>query len=206
LELTGSARYVRAEEGGYPFAGASASLDHGRGEFWASVGRWFDDALPDLSWSTGATLALDSRLDLWATLRQDAADPIYWNGTRRNWSIGVSRRLGGGVWSPVPVPAPGDATGRAADPAAVEVVGRRVIIRLPLSAARAAPSLTGDFTGWKPLAMRRAGHSWQVELELAPGVYHYAFQSAAGDWFVPESQPGRMDDGFGGHVAVLVVP
>jgi hypothetical protein len=81
-----------------------------------------------------------------------------------------------------------------------------VTIRLPLSVAHAAPSLAGDFTGWKPLAMRRAGQSWQVELELAPGVYHYAFRLAGGTWFVPESQPGRRDDSFGGHVAVLVVP
>ncbi|HEY8485417.1 MAG TPA: hypothetical protein VIL13_12465 [Longimicrobiales bacterium] len=42
-------------------------------------------------------------------------------------------------------------------------------------------------------------------MKVAPGVYHYAFVTADGKWFVPESVPGRKDDGMGGHVAVLVV-
>jgi hypothetical protein len=49
----------------------------------------------------------------------------------------------------------------------------------------------------------------RVALDLrgtaAPGVYHYAFVAEDGTWFVPESVPGRQDDGMGGHVAVLVV-
>jgi hypothetical protein len=36
-------------------------------------------------------------------------------------------------------------------------------------------------------------------------VYHYAFRSADGEWFVPASMAGRRDDGMGGHVAMLVV-
>jgi len=38
-----------------------------------------------------------------------------------------------------------------------------------------------------------------------PGVYHYTFRSATGEWFVPVSTAGRRDDGMGGFVAVLVV-
>jgi hypothetical protein len=41
---------------------------------------------------------------------------------------------------------------------------------------------------------------------LDPGIYHYAFRTAGGEWFVPESTPGRRDDGFDGFVAILVVP
>jgi hypothetical protein len=44
-----------------------------------------------------------------------------------------------------------------------------------------------------------------VRLSLAPGVYHYAFRSAKGDWFVPVSTAGRRGDGMGGYQAVLVV-
>jgi hypothetical protein len=36
-------------------------------------------------------------------------------------------------------------------------------------------------------------------------VYHYAFRSHTGQWFVPASVAGRRDDGFGGHIAILVV-
>ena len=41
--------------------------------------------------------------------------------------------------------------------------------------------------------------------ELEPGVYRYSFRSESGEWFVPESTPGRRPDGMGGFVAVLVV-
>ena len=30
--------------------------------------------------------------------------------------------------------------------------------------------------------------------------------TASGEWFVPDGYPGRIDDGMGGHVAVMVVP
>jgi hypothetical protein len=194
LELAGEARYLWAEEGGYPFAGVSASLDHGRGDLWASAGRWLSDALSDLSWSTGASLELGPRFDLWAVLRQETTDPIYWNDARRSWNIGVSHRLGMGARPTSQVPPP------------VEVSAGEVVIRLPLSASESAPLVAGDFTGWKPFAMARSGDFWQVSLNLQPGIYHYAFRTVDGTWFVPESVPGRRDDGFGGHQAVLVVP
>ena len=64
-------------------------------------------------------------------------------------------------------------------------------------------SIAGDFNNWQPTPMQREGDSWVVRLPVGPGVYHYAFRSATGTWFVPSSTPGRRDDGMGGHVAVL---
>ncbi|NIQ59829.1 MAG: hypothetical protein GWN02_30020, partial [Gemmatimonadetes bacterium] len=193
-ELAGEARYVRADEGDYPYAGAWASLDHGRGVVWASVGRWFSDALPDLSWSTGASLHLGPYFEVWASVRQESSDPLYWNGSRRSWNLGVSRRLGRDAYAPAPARA-----------APAEVSAGRVTIRIPLTAAETAPFVAGDFTGWKPVAMVRSGDFWTARLAVRPGFHHYAFRTADGKWFVPESVPGRRDDGFGGAVAVLVV-
>jgi hypothetical protein len=81
----------------------------------------------------------------------------------------------------------------------------RAVIGVDAGSVRGAPSIAGDFTGWKPVPMRRDGSRWTYTATLAPGVYHYAFVAADGTWFVPESVPGRQDDGMGGHVAVLVV-
>ena len=53
--------------------------------------------------------------------------------------------------------------------------------------------------------MQREGREWLLRLPLAPGVYHYAFRSDRGQWFVPPSVPNRRDDGMGGYVAVMVV-
>jgi hypothetical protein len=82
--------------------------------------------------------------------------------------------------------------------------GRAAIV-LPAREAKGAPAIAGDFTGWKPVPMRREGSHWIWDGALAPGVYHYAFVAPDGTWFVPESVPGRQKDGMGGWTAVLVV-
>jgi hypothetical protein len=192
LEVAAEARYVRAEEEDYPYAGASAALDHGKGEVWASVGRWFADAIPGLSWSTGASLRLGQRTEFWAAVRQQSTDPLYWNDSRRSWNLGISRRLGRTRSFPTPLPA--------------EISEGRVTIRVPLSEARVAPFVAGDFSHWNPIPMSRSGQFWTADIALESGVYHYAFRTGSGEWFVPESTPGRREDGFGGFVATLVVP
>jgi hypothetical protein len=53
--------------------------------------------------------------------------------------------------------------------------------------------------------MRQEDGVWVLDLPLAPGVYRFAFVTPAGEWFVPEQYPGRMDDGMGGYVALIVV-
>jgi hypothetical protein len=90
-------------------------------------------------------------------------------------------------------------------PVAPVAPGGRRMIGIPAGAAKGTPSIAGDFNGWTPEPMRREGSRWVWTGVLAPGVYHYAFVAADGTWFVPESVPGRQDDGMGGHVAVLVV-
>ncbi|MGH9346917.1 MAG: hypothetical protein ACRD26_06570 [Vicinamibacterales bacterium] len=68
-----------------------------------------------------------------------------------------------------------------------------------------AVSIAGDFNNWRPVPMQREGNAWMIRLPLAAGVYHYAFRSETGTWFVPATAAGRRDDGMGGEVAVLVV-
>jgi hypothetical protein len=194
LELGAEGRYVRVDEGGYPYAGGLAAVRHGKGDIWASVGRWFSDALPDLAWGFGASLDIGRQFSLWASVREEAAHPLFWNDGRQSWNIGVSRRLGNSVRVPAPAPPP------------TEISGGRVTIRVPVSESEAGLFVAGDFTGWRPVAMTRSGQHWTVTLPVGPGFYHYAFRTANGRWFVPGSVPGRRDDGFGGHVAVLVVP
>jgi hypothetical protein len=80
-----------------------------------------------------------------------------------------------------------------------------VMLRLPEGAAPGPVSVAGDFTDWKPVAMRLNGREWEFATRLEPGVYHYAFVDARGNWFVPEGTPGRKPDGMGGWVAVLIV-
>ena len=191
FRIEGDARWVRATEGTYPFVGATVAYASGRLDVWGQAGKWVATDLDERVWALSSGLALGTRTSVWGSVRQEAPDPLYWNSTRRTWSIGVTQRLG--RVAPGLVPVTPSATGT---------------VLISLSAADAPPgavSIAGDFNNWQPAPMTREGSEWVLRLSLAPGVYHYAFRSATGEWFVPPSVAGRRDDGMGGYHAVLVV-
>ncbi|MBW3572255.1 MAG: glycogen-binding domain-containing protein [Gemmatimonadetes bacterium] len=192
LRIAAEGRYLRAAEGDYPYAGADAELSAGAAALFAYAGQWLSDSIPTASWGAGVRLQVRPSTQVFAALQQESREPIYWNAPRTGWSVGLTQRLGGR---------------RAARPTLAPEVGRAgTTFRLPLSAAPQAPAVAGDFTGWTPVAMRREGAFWSVTLPVPAGVHRYAFRRADGAWFVPETLPGRTDDGFGGLSAVLVVP
>jgi hypothetical protein len=159
-------------------------------QLWGRAEQWIGNELNDFGWGVGASVPL-GYADVWAAVRRDTRDPLYWNPSRHSWTVGLTRRLG--ARPPVFQPAPVSRDGRT-------------ILRLPASGLAGPISVAGEFSGWQPRPMQRVGDAWVLELPLAPGVYRYAFVDAAGQWFVPASVPGRLDDGMGGHVAVLIVP
>ena len=185
-------RFVHADDTTYPFVGAGLSTAVGSlpVQIRLQAGRWLSDFASPTVWSAGLMAPLGPRAGLWAAVRQDAPDPLYWNAPRRSWSVGVTRRLGRPPLSALP---------RSATPGTVTI---RVDVR---DAAGDTLSIAGDFSNWRPMPMRREGDAWVVRLPLTAGVYHYAFRSHTGQWFVPASVAGRRDDGFGGHIAILVV-
>lgn len=186
------ARYLRAEEGGYSYLGASATLPLQRGYLWAQGGGWLSELIDTPVWGVGGSLEVGRSVRLSGWLEQETNDPLYWNAPRRSWGIGVSRAFGGSRTLAPPLTVSPPEAGR-------------VVLRLPADEADQAPSVGGDFNDWTPVAMTRSGDFWVASLPIAPGVYHYAFRRPDGSWFVPESVPGRVDDGFGGYSAVLVV-
>jgi hypothetical protein len=195
MRITGDARLLRADEDDYAYVGGTAQVDLPFGALWTYAGRWTSSALPDPAWGAGITVDAGPRYSVRAAIQQDATDPVFFNETRRFWSLGISARVG--------------PTGRAAalaDPVVPEMTRRGVVFRVPVSASADQPSVAGDFNGWTPQPMRRSGDEWTLTVRVEPGIYHYAFRSASGTWFLPDSVPNRKDDGFGGTNAVLVVP
>lgn len=191
FRVEGDARWVHASEGTYPFVGATFGYADGRVDVWGQAGKWLASDLGEREWAVGSGVSLGLRTSVWGSVRQEAPDPLYWNSARRTWSVGLTQRLGRIASPPAPV----------SQPAASGVVVRVSAAEAPAGAV----SIAGDFNNWQPSPMAREGDEWVVRLALAPGVYHYAFRSANGDWFVPPSVPGRRDDGMGGYLAVLVV-
>ena len=178
---------------GATHAYAGGTLRYGRGplQLWGSLGHWVAGGLDRVAWSAGASTALAPQVELQLGGRGNAFDPLYLSSSETSFWAGLSLRIGSARTLRSPVPE------RAHD--------GRAVVRIPVRSAKGRPSIAGDFTGWKPLPMRRDGSHWTYDLKLDPGVYHYAFVAEDGTWFVPESQPGRQADGMGGHVAVLVV-
>jgi hypothetical protein len=190
LRLQVDANWVHAPEGTYPFAGATVSYIRERWHIGLQGGKWLSPELDEVSWSAGLGVALGQQTTVWTRAWQEAPDPLYWNVARRNWSIGLTRRLG----------RPASAT------PPVTISRGRVVISVPVSEAQASELwIAGDFNGWQAVEMSREGSLWVVRLALDKGIYRYAFRSAAGRWFVPPSVRQRRDDGWGGEVAVLVV-
>ncbi len=191
VRVEGDARWVRATEGTFPFAGATVMYVGTPVQVWGQAGKWLHTDLDDTTWGSGLSVSLGARSSVWASVRQEAPDPLYWNTARRTWSVGMTQRLGRVAIPIRPVPAAKDGG---------------VIVTLRASDAPAGQvSIAGDFNNWQPTPMQREGDNWVLRLPIGPGVYHYAFRSSTGSWFVPSSTPGRRDDGMGGHVAVLMV-
>lgn len=175
----------------HAYAGGSLRLAEGPVQLWGSAGRWLSDGVPGVAWGAGARVEIGPVLELHVTARDNGFDPVYSTRSGRSLAAGMSLRFGRAAVLRAPVPA-SYADGQAE-------------VRLPVRGVEGRPSIAGDFTDWKPVPMTRDGGRWVWRGALAPGSYHYAFVAPDGTWFVPESVPGRRDDGMGGHVAVLVV-
>lgn len=193
LRISTEMRYLRASEGGYPQFSAIAHGGGAAGGAWIGIGYWMSDAVDRPELSAGAYFSATDRLELTAAARQDTNDPIFWDQPRTSWSIGVSYALEG------------------ADPARdglavpVEVQSSASVIRLPVGEAAGVPLVAGDFNDWTPTPMALEGDAWVFRTRLEPGLYRYAFSTADGVWFLPDSVEQRVDDGFGGENGLLIV-
>lgn len=195
LVLLAEGRVVRGPEATYPFAGATLQMVRSRVTGWVSAGRWMADSLDQGGWGAGVRATLPGRMELRASYEREPQDPLYFNGARTSWSVGLSRAFGRA--------APFEA--RVPPPEAFRSSAGAVVISVPREEAAGPLAIAGDFTDWEPVPMEAAEEGWEARFELPPGVYHYSFRRPDGTWFLPDSVRNRVDDGFGGMNGVLVV-
>ncbi len=193
VALVPTVRYYRGpDEPGTTYIGVTALAATSRIRLSASAGSWSGVPSDGMPWSVAARAELVPRVALEFSARHDAFDPLYMQLPQTSWSAGLTVQLAGRR-GPAPLPVPATYAGGVAT------------IELPVAKARGEVMIAGDFTHWKPVPMHREGRVWRLSQRLAPGVYHYAFVTPSGEWYVPDDLPGRRDDGMGGHLAVLVV-
>jgi hypothetical protein len=100
----------------------------------------------------------------------------------------------------------------AFEPATTGITGFRTVaagggkqtLHVRATTARAL-EVTGDFTGWEPVALRRGSDGWwTVTLPIEAGVHQMNVRVDGGPWSVP---PGlsSVSDEFGGRVGLLVI-
>ncbi|MQA90100.1 MAG: hypothetical protein GEU90_07685 [Gemmatimonas sp.] len=193
--LGAEGRLVLASEGTYPYAGVSIQFARGPISAWARGGRWVAGTLDDGGWGLGGRVSLPARLSLRVAYERVPEDPLYWNGSRKAWTVGVSRSLGRRASLDAALPPPD----------VFQAPSGSVVMSLPANEVAGAPSVAGDFTQWEPVPMQLRDGVWEASFRLSPGVYHYSFLRVDGSWFLPESVRNRVDDGFGGVNGVLVV-
>jgi len=195
LTLEGSGGFHKSQNGDYRTAEASAAWGWGGGQLRFAYS-WWDP--PSTSNEHLVMLRVD--LPLGRAVRASSAvgqsgpDPLLGTPSATYASAGISVELLEALRPPeTPVVRLLEGSPRRA----------RFVVQAP--EARSVEVL-GDFSGWEPVTMRFDGENrWVVEMELAPGLYHFGFR-VDGVWWVPDDAPGRTQDEWGRDTATLVVP
>ncbi len=157
----------------------------------AAPQRWVQSSL---------SLALGRDLAVWASLgsapRWLALEPA----AERRASMGL--RLVPGIFPAMSAPQPGPPAGPTWRLIRARHGWTLIQVRAP-GAERV--ELTGDFTGWQPMSLRRmAGSRWELGLTLAPGVHLVNLRVDGGPWTPPAGLPTAAD-GFDGVAGVVVI-
>lgn len=141
------------------------------------------------------SLALTPGMQLHAYAGRRLRDALF--GTAGSFGFSVSATVRAARWSP-PGPPPVVAIG------APEEGGR--VVRFAIRAPEAeSVAVTGDFTGWEPVAMEQGQDGWwQASRVLQPGLHHFGFL-VDDQWAIPPRAPGVVEDGWGRRNASIVV-
>lgn len=141
------------------------------------------------------SLTLAPGMQLHAYAGRRLRDALF--GTAGSFGFSVSATVRAVRWSS-PGPPPVAAIGQAQDSGRVV----EFAIRAPEAESVA---VTGDFTGWEPVAMEPGRDGWwQVRRVLEPGLHHFGFL-VDDQWAIPPRAPGVVEDGWGRRNASIVV-
>jgi hypothetical protein len=171
-------------------------------DFDASLGRRFSRSAPETTiWGLSASREIAPTLALVAAAGRAGSDPVTSVPGARYFAIGLRLKVGAPALPALPARTASDEAAPFRIGPAV-AAGREIVVQAP---AAETVELAGDFTDWKPVALRRWGeHAWRALLPVAPGLHRLAIRIDGGEWHAP---PGTraVESEFGGQVAEVVV-
>jgi hypothetical protein len=197
LEVRGTRLDVKNDVANGTHAGVDATLalSLGAADLSAGVRRWDSPAQTgEFGGHVGVGFALGEATWIQAVASRTVTDVFQGVPGGTSLSVGVSLRIGHRPLGPPPPARVGARSG----------AGHSVRFTYPRTDARSV-SVAGDFTGWEPRSLQRsADGTWTLDTVVMPGIYHYSFV-VDGEWTVPPTAQGVVDDGFGQKNATLVV-
>lgn len=199
----------------YADARAVLTVSRGAVEYRASFGARLGDSLrlatrdQRLWGDVGVTAWIAPRLAVVAAAGTYPVDPTQGFPSGRFASLAV--RFGGSRPAPALRSATDDRARADAARAGVEtfesrrLADGRLQLRVRTGDAARRVELSGDLTAWQPVAMRREGRWWLLEVAASAGVHECVLRVDGGDWVVPPGLPVSRDE-FGGLTGILVLP
>jgi hypothetical protein len=171
-------------------------------DFDASLGRRFSRSTPEtMIWGLSASREIAPALALVAAAGRAGSDPVTSVPGARYFAVGLRLKVGPPVVPALPVRTVSDESAPFRIGPAV-AAGREIVIQAPEAES---VELAGDFTDWKPVALRRWGeHGWRTVLPVAPGLHRLAIRIDGGEWRAPAGTRS-VESEFGGQVAEVVV-
>lgn len=198
LQLSGEADRARngAIDGNFAGVGFDVAMTHGAIDLGGGVKRWQTPSGHEWGYSAYATRSFGNALRLDVQLVRSVRDPVlatpgsFGASVALNWRIAHTREKGA-------PPALYTVDGTTAN-------GRRVKFRVTVASAQSV-AVSGSFTDWNPVPMRRNGHTFTVDVVVPPGTHQFGFLVDGETWYLPPNATGLVSDDFGRKNATLVI-
>lgn len=143
-----------------------------------------------------ASRPLSDKLRIDAQLARTVSEAVFGTPGSLGFTLSASYRLLRREPRP-PVP--------LASVGAAVTKGRVVQFTVRVPNARAV-AVSGTFSDWRPIALKRNGKDvWSGSVTVEPGTHQYGFLVDGANWFVPADAKDVIDDGFGRKNVTLIV-
>ncbi len=149
----------------------------------------------ETGYSIWASRAFGENVVVDARLARTVSDAIYGSPRSDGFTVVASWRFS--RRTPPPPPLLAEVGGPARR-------GRLVTFSVEVDSASSV-AVSGTFSDWRPLSLKRNGSVWSVSFPVEPGTHQYGFLINGSSWYVPPNAADVVDDGFGRKNVTLVI-